>query len=118
MTRKGSLMTDEDKKKRFSGKLEKKVEFLRGLRSRGRPPIPDSEKKVRNITFRSRGKMHERLSEAAANNGRSLSEEIEARLAQSFDIEERMTAFRETWEKRVEDWRHISEQRREELEQL
>lgn len=50
---------------------------------RGRPPVAPSERKVRNITFRSRGDMHEQLSEAAAGNGISVSEEIERRLAKS-----------------------------------
>ena len=86
-------------------------------RPRGRPPVAAGEKKVRNITFRSRDDMHERLSDAAATKGRSLSEEIEARLAQSFDVEERMAAFRETWEKRIEDLRQISEQQRKQAEQ-
>jgi hypothetical protein len=53
-------------------------------RPRGRPPVPATEKKVRNFTFRSRGDMHERLSEAAVLSGRSISEEIEYRLDASF----------------------------------
>jgi hypothetical protein len=57
-------------------------------RPRGRPPVPMSEKRVRNFTFRSRGDMHERLSEAAEVNGRSISEEIERRLERSFLPEE------------------------------
>jgi len=61
--------------------------------------------------------MHERLSQAAAKDGRSLSEEIEARLAQSFEVEQRITAFQETWDKRIEDWRRIAEQLRGDVEQ-
>jgi hypothetical protein len=57
-------------------------------RPRGRPPVPAAQKKVRNFTFRSRGDMHERLSEAAEANGRSISEEIERRLERSFFSDE------------------------------
>jgi len=53
----------------------------------GRPALPEEKKKARNFTFRSRGDMHDRLSEAAARNQRSLSEEIESRLAESFQAE-------------------------------
>jgi hypothetical protein len=50
----------------------------------GRPPIPEEERRSRNLTFRSRGKLHEQLQAAAAASGRSISEEIERRLDQSF----------------------------------
>jgi hypothetical protein len=53
-------------------------------RPRGRPPVSADEKKDRNFTFRSRGDMHERLSNAAALNRHSISEEIEYRLERSF----------------------------------
>ena len=58
-----------------------------------------------------------RLEKSAAKNERTLTGEIVHRLAQSFDVEERMTAFRETWEKQIEDWRQISEQLRKQAEQ-
>jgi len=51
---------------------------------RGRPPKPEAEKKRRNFTFRSTDAMHDALAEAAAEKGRSISEEIEWRLGQSF----------------------------------
>jgi hypothetical protein len=54
-------------------------------RPRGRPPVSEAERRVRNITFRSRGDMYEKLSEAAANHARSISEEIEGRLAKSLE---------------------------------
>ena len=59
-------------------------------RPRGRPHVPATEKKVRNFTFRSRGDMHERLSEAAVLSERSISEEIERRLEKSFEAELRL----------------------------
>ena len=55
----------------------------------GRPPKPAKERKSVNFTFRSRGDMRDRLRAAAAMSGRSISEEIEFRLEQSFQ-EERM----------------------------
>lgn len=53
-------------------------------RTPGRPPLATPEKKRRNFTFRGTDELHERLSEAAAKSGRSISEEIERRLDQSF----------------------------------
>jgi hypothetical protein len=50
----------------------------------GRPQIAPQERKVRNVTFRSRNDLYEALQAAAAKTGRSLSEEIERRLEGSF----------------------------------
>jgi len=55
---------------------------------RGRPALPASEKKRRNFTFRGNDRLHEELSKAVASSGRSLSEEIEWRLGQSFFTEQ------------------------------
>src|SRR5262245_44499005 len=54
----------------------------------GRPPKAEKERKAVNFTFRSRGQMRERLQEAATASGRSISEEIEHRLEESFRSEE------------------------------
>jgi hypothetical protein len=51
---------------------------------RGRPPKPEAERRSRNFTFRSRGRTHELLQSAASAEGRSISEEIERRIEQSF----------------------------------
>jgi hypothetical protein len=51
---------------------------------RGRPPVPDSQRRSTNFTFRSRGELHSRLAGAAAQSNRSISEEIEWRLERSF----------------------------------
>ncbi len=51
---------------------------------RGRPPVPDSQRRSTNFTFRSRGDLHSRLAGAAAQSNRSISEEIEWRLERSF----------------------------------
>ena len=50
----------------------------------GRPPKPAKERKTVNFTFRSRGELRDQLRDAAAVSGRSISEEIEYRLNQSF----------------------------------
>src|SRR5947209_2482456 len=50
----------------------------------GRPPKPAKERKSVNFTFRSRGELREQLRRAAEVSGRSISEEIEYRLDQSF----------------------------------
>jgi hypothetical protein len=50
----------------------------------GRPLKPAKNRKSVNFTFRSREGMREQLRTAAAVSGRSISEEIEYRLVQSF----------------------------------
>jgi hypothetical protein len=52
---------------------------------RGRPPRHEGERLSKNRTFRVRGGLDEKLQAAAAVSGRSVSEEIEFRLDQSFD---------------------------------
>jgi hypothetical protein len=52
---------------------------------RGRPPRHLGERLSKNRTFRVRGKLDEKLQAAATASGRSVSEEIEFRLDQSFD---------------------------------
>jgi hypothetical protein len=52
---------------------------------RGRPPRHQGERLSKNRTFRVRGSLDEKLQAAAAASGRSVSEEIEFRLDQSFD---------------------------------
>src|SRR5690349_5265821 len=54
-------------------------------RNRGRPPMPAESRKRNNLTMRLRDETRAALEERAAANGRSLSEEIEVRLEQSFD---------------------------------
>ena len=56
-------------------------------RAPGRPAVPFAEKKRRNFTFRGTDELHERLSKAAAESGRSVSEEIELRLSRTFDLD-------------------------------
>lgn len=57
----------------------------RGRHSVGRPPRHQGERLIKNRTFRVRGDLDEKLQAAAAASGRSVSEEIEFRLEQSFD---------------------------------
>jgi hypothetical protein len=52
---------------------------------RGRPPRHRGERLSKNRTFRVRGTLDEKLQAGAAASGRSVSEEIEFRLDQSFD---------------------------------
>jgi hypothetical protein len=52
---------------------------------RGRPPRHEGERLSKNRTFRVRGGLDEKLRTAAAASGRSVREEIEFRLDQSFD---------------------------------
>jgi hypothetical protein len=54
----------------------------------GRPPKPAKERRTVNFTFRSRGELREWLRNAAEPAGRSISEEIERRLYQSFEQEQ------------------------------
>ncbi|MCJ2082772.1 hypothetical protein [Methylobacterium sp. J-090] len=52
---------------------------------RGRPSIPEEERKSGNLTFRTRGSLRAQLETAAQESGRSVSEEIEHRMQLSFD---------------------------------
>jgi hypothetical protein len=56
----------------------------------GRPPIDAEQRKSFNMTFRARAGLRERLAEAAEQSGRSTSEEIELRLEQSFELQQRV----------------------------
>ena len=49
-------------------------------RGRGRPPAPEEERRRSNLSLRVRTETRSALEEAAAQNGRSLSEEAELRL--------------------------------------
>lgn len=57
-------------------------------KKRGRPSIPVEERKNRNLTFRARGDLRDRLAKRAAENDRSISEEIELQLIRALDREE------------------------------
>jgi hypothetical protein len=57
----------------------------------GRPPKRVGERLSKNRTFRVRGKLDEHLMKAAAESGRSVSEEIEVRLAGSFQRDAMVT---------------------------
>ena len=50
--------------------------------------MPEAERKRHNQTFRVRGPMREKLKAAAKANERSISEEVEARLENSFRQDE------------------------------
>ena len=54
------------------------------MTGRGRPAIKPSERKRNNLTFRVRDALKDELRFAAMEAGRSLSEEVEHRLEQSF----------------------------------
>lgn len=56
---------------------------------RGRPPKPEADRKGSNLTFRTRGDLRDQLAAASEASGRSISEEIEDRLARSFEAERR-----------------------------
>ena len=53
---------------------------------RGRPPIERPERKLANVTFRVRGTMREQLQTSANARGLSISEEVERRIALSFEL--------------------------------
>jgi hypothetical protein len=54
----------------------------------GRPRLKPAERKSRNLTFRSRGALRQKLEDATRKSGRSVSEEIERRLEYSFRDED------------------------------
>jgi hypothetical protein len=59
--------------------------------------------KIKNITFRTRGDLKDRLGAAADEYGRSLSEEVEHRLEQSFLYEDRIREMSERIKKLEQD---------------
>src|SRR3954468_1342001 len=56
-------------------------------RKRGGQPKEPAARKRNNLTFRTRDDLRERLEQAAARSGRSVSEEIEYRLLRDFGWE-------------------------------
>lgn len=54
---------------------------------RGRPPKPAEERKGSNLTFRTRSDFRDRLEQAAAQSGRSVTEEVELRVERSFEVD-------------------------------
>ena len=56
-------------------------------RGRGRPSKSEDERKSANMKFRTREDLREKIEAAAAASGRSASEEVEARLYNSFNLE-------------------------------
>ena len=62
-------------------------------KTRGRPPKPEGERRSKNRTFRVRGLMDDYLIGRAHEAGRSVSEEIEARLERSFYMDGVMLTF-------------------------
>lgn len=57
-------------------------------RKRGRPRKPDGEKRRNNVTIRMRDDVKRRMEEGAYSEGRSLSEEVEARIEGSLSRED------------------------------
>ena len=60
-----------------------------GLPRRGRPPLPDTERR-QQIGVRTSPSLKANLENAAARNGRSVAQEAELRLVQSFEHENQM----------------------------
>ena len=59
-------------------------------RKRGRPQVPDDERKNRTVPFRCQEKLYEELVDAAKLNRRTISQEIEARLNQAQEMSDRI----------------------------
>lgn len=67
-----------------------------GKRGRGRPPLDPDKAKREPISFRTTRELRDKLDNAADNSGRSLAQEVECRLQQSFVQEQRVQEIRET----------------------
>lgn len=57
---------------------------MAAIKQRGRPPLSLVKRKSENLKFRTRSDVRERLEAAALASGRSLSEEVERRVEDSF----------------------------------
>ena len=81
----------------------------------GRPPKPAKNRKSVNFTFRSREEMREQLRAAAAVSGRSISEEIEYRLNQSFQkeliLDAAKEAVRAVMQEEKEIWKYATSEK-------
>lgn len=64
---------------------------------RGRPRKASSQRRRNNVTIRMRDQIKHRLEASAKDNGRSLSEEIEIQLEQSFVMTEEFFGGRRTY---------------------
>lgn len=86
-------------------------EETKTAKPRGRPRLPDDERKGAHLKIRTRGGTRERLEAAAARHGRSVSEEVERRLEESFAREgEETTRIRYEIEAAYSDvWRMLEE---------
>jgi hypothetical protein len=86
--RRAFQMADERGKQRGQERETPAPEKSSTKRRLGRPPKPKEELKSRNLTFRAREKLRDSLQQAAHENGRSISEEIEYRLESTFKEQE------------------------------
>jgi hypothetical protein len=87
MRRQYRLVVDGDKPCDY--KCEDKLEDVMAV-PRGRPPAGEFKGKSTVFTTRIRPDLRERLAESAEQNGRSLSQEVERRLSDSFRLDDRM----------------------------
>jgi hypothetical protein len=71
----------------------------------GRPPRREGERLSKNRTFRVRGDLDEKLQAAVEGTGRSVSEEIERRLEESFLRTNLLALVRELFENASRDQR-------------
>jgi hypothetical protein len=70
--------------------MSKSATQTKSARRRGRPPLPPGEAKRSSFNTRLRPDLKTQLEQAAADEGRSLSEEIEFRLERSFLTEDHL----------------------------
>ena len=70
--------------------MSKGANQTESTRRRGRPPLPPGEAKRSSFSTRLRPELKTKLEQAAADEGRSLSEEIEFRLERSFLTEDHL----------------------------
>ena len=65
------------------------------MAKRGRPALPEHLRKKKNLTFRTRGDLREKLADAADKSGCSINAEIERRLLASFQASDLAAVVRD-----------------------
>lgn len=74
-------------------------------KSRGRPKLPEGERKGWNTMLRLRNDLRERIAKAAEDNGCSLNAEVGRRLIESFEREDLDSAIRKAVREALDEHR-------------
>lgn len=78
------------------GQLTESRQMAKSQKPKGRPALPENERRLKPMSFRPDPNVRQRIEDAAGASGRSLSQEIEFRLLQTLEAE-RQVGGPELW---------------------